>query len=191
MTIAVKTFLRYNDKYKAKPTEKIPQGKISLHLDEQKLPPMGDDLVRKSATVVPLTTSEWDTAMQNEDASNEEDPDALKLRWDGKWKPNPDVTGNWNVVANVNDPAEFDPAKNKSARSPFISSLGILDKGQTDDDLILWTGDHLLDLKRYEALRMVRRKVADADYLFVEGGSFNGKKKPRWESRWLVFKPAK
>ncbi|MFP6704377.1 MAG: hypothetical protein VB861_21705, partial [Planctomycetaceae bacterium] len=45
VTIAVKTFIRFNDKYKVKPTSRVPQGKISLHLDEQKLPPMGDDLV--------------------------------------------------------------------------------------------------------------------------------------------------
>ena len=53
------TFLRFNDKYKVKPNARVPQGKISVHLEEQKLPPMGDDLVLKSATVVPMLSSEW------------------------------------------------------------------------------------------------------------------------------------
>ena len=33
-----KTFLRFNDKYKVKPTQRMPQGKISLHIEEQKIP---------------------------------------------------------------------------------------------------------------------------------------------------------
>lgn len=62
VTIAVKTFIRFNDKYKVKPSSRIPQGKISLHLDEQKLPPMGDDLLIKSAAVVAMLSSEWQAA---------------------------------------------------------------------------------------------------------------------------------
>ena len=57
MTIAVISFLRFNDKYKVKPSERIPQGRISLHLEEQKLPPMGDDLVTRSAKVVSARAS--------------------------------------------------------------------------------------------------------------------------------------
>ena len=67
MTLAVITFLRFNDKYKVKPSSKTPQGKISLHLEEQRLPPMGDALVLKSAAIVPMLSAEWQDAQDPED----------------------------------------------------------------------------------------------------------------------------
>ena len=45
LCIAAMTFLRNNDKYKVKPSSPVPQGKFSIHIEEQKLPPMGE-LVR-------------------------------------------------------------------------------------------------------------------------------------------------
>ena len=58
VTIAVMTFLRFGDKYKVKPAERIPQGKMSLHLEEQKLPPMGDNLVFRDADGNPIELPE-------------------------------------------------------------------------------------------------------------------------------------
>ena len=65
--VAVMTFLRFNDKYKVKPASRVSQGKFSLHLEEQKLPPMGDDLLHKSATIVSMLSSEWQAAQDPDD----------------------------------------------------------------------------------------------------------------------------
>ncbi len=191
VTIALKSFLRYNDKYSSKPDKKIPRGLISLHLDEQKLPPMGDDLVVKPARVVPMTTSEWEAAFQNEDESSEQDPESLKFLWDGKWLANPQVMGEWRIVGSVVDPAGFDPQKDKSAKRPFTSQVRILDQGNTNDPLMLWSGKHLLNLKSYEAQQMQLRKVDGQDYLFIERGGFRNKPRAKGETPWLVFKPGK
>lgn len=40
VTIAVKTFIRYNHKYRKLPTTRIPQGRISVHFEQMKLPPL-------------------------------------------------------------------------------------------------------------------------------------------------------
>lgn len=190
VTFAVISFLRYNDKYKALPTEKIPQGLISLHIDEQKLPPMGDDLVLKSATIVPMKTSEWEAMLaagEEVQASNEVDPDSLRNRWDGSWKVNRELMGNWQVVSETNDPRTFQLPQKPNARNPFVSSLSLKDRGNTQETLLLWSGDHLLDLKRYEALKMEIHRMAEQDFLFVEAGGFRGRKNPNWKNLWLVF----
>ena len=59
-------FIRYNDKYKSKPTSQLPQGKFSIHLEQQKLPPMGDDLFQKSALVVLMLSSDWQAVQDPE-----------------------------------------------------------------------------------------------------------------------------
>ncbi len=187
VTLAVQSFLRFNDKRDARPTERVPRGLISLHFDEQKMPPMGDEFVLKSATAVSMATSAWDKAMQEEEQSNELDPESLRFRWDGKWSANPAVTGDWKLVATVADPAAFDPAKDKAAKVNFPVTLSLIDQGKTSDPLILWTGDKLLDLYRYNALAMQAREVGGKSYLFVEAGNFNGRKKPDWEKSWLVY----
>ena len=100
VTISLKTFLRYNDKYKVKPKERIPQGKISVHLEEQRIPPMEDELVRRSATVVAMLSSEWQAAQDPSD--RERQAAAVKFRYDGKFVPNPKLVGDWRVVDVVN-----------------------------------------------------------------------------------------
>ena len=87
VTLAAVTFLRFNDKYEVKPSSKDPQGKFSLHLEEQKLPPMGDELVYKSATLVPMLSMEWQAGQDPED--REKSATARKYRWDGQWSPTP------------------------------------------------------------------------------------------------------
>jgi hypothetical protein len=184
-TIAVKSFLRFNDKYKVKPSTRVPQGMISVHLEEQKLPPMGDDLVRASAAVVPMTSSEWQEVQDPENA--ELDPEDHKFRWDGEFVPNAEVLGTWQVVAEVPEIADFDPEKNRKARRPPFTSLALEDGGGTGDPVWLWSGDILMDLTKYQALRMKLETVATTEYLFVEAGGFSTRNKPDWKSAWYVL----
>jgi len=186
VTIAVMTFLRFNDKYKVKPSERIPQGKISLHFEEMKLPPMGDDLVLRSATVVPMLSSEWQAKQDPDD--RELQASAVKFLFDGKFIANPKVLGAWTTIDQVNTIDEFTlEKKRKSGRPPF-TAITFEDDGRTDKPTWVWSGDTLMDLTRYQALKMRAKTIDDADYLFVEAGGFSERHPAGWQSPWCVLK---
>ena len=186
VSIAAMTFIRYNDKYKVKPSSKTPQGKFSLHFEEQKLPPMGDDLVRKSASVVPMFSSEWQDKLNPDD--NEQLPDDNKFRWDGKFVGNPMVMGTWKVISEVTEIAEFDlDGKFPKARKPPYSTITLSGNGATGDPAWLWSGDRLMDLNSYQALQMRMESLGDGEYLFIEAGGFSTRNKPDWKSNWYVL----
>jgi len=186
VTIAAKTFIRYNDKYKVKPSARVPQGKFSIHLDEQTLPPMGDDLVITSATVVPMLSSEWQ-AKQNPD-DREQSAAAVKFRYDGKFVANPKILGPWKVIAQVAEIADFDPEqKAKRLRRPPFSTITFKDGGTTGVPVWVWSGDRLMDLTTYQALRMEVKTLSGTEYLFIEAGGFSTRNKPGWKSPWYVL----
>ncbi|QTN31094.1 hypothetical protein HZ994_01720 [Akkermansiaceae bacterium] len=185
VTIAVKTFIRYNDKFLAGPTEQIPQGRISLHIEEMRLPPMGDDLVAKSAAAVPMLSSDWQALQDPEIA--EIDPEVGKFRWDGKFVQNPTLSGSWKLVGEVAEIAEFDPEKPRKARNPLLSALTFGEDGKTADPYWQWSGDLLMDLTRYQALRVEPHSIGGQDYLFIEAGGFGSRNKPGWKPLLLVM----
>ena len=184
-TIALKSFIRYNDKRDAKPTERIPQGRISLILEEQKLPPTGDDLVRKSAKVVPMLSAEWQQVQWAE--SNEERENAPMFRWDGEFVANPGVMDAWKQIGETPTIDEFDPEKPRKPRNPAFGDITLQNGGTTDDPIRIWSGDRLMDLDRYQALRMTPKTINGTDYLFVERGDFSNRHKEGWTSPLLVF----
>jgi hypothetical protein len=186
VTLAVQTFIRFNDKYKAKPTERVPQGRISLHVEEQRLPPMGDDLVLRSAALVPMVSSEWQEALFSE--SQEVQPDDHMFRWDGRFVADKKVLGTWQVFAQVETIDAFDPAAKPKLRRPPFTKMTFEDGGRTGVPFWIWSGDRLMDLTRYQALKMTVRTVGDDDYLFVESGGFGTRNKPGWKSSWYVMK---
>jgi len=185
VTIAVMSFLRYNDKRDAKPSEPIPQGRMSVHLDEQLMPPMGDDLVLKSATVVPMLSAEWQEAQFSE--SDEEKENAPFFRWDGKFVENPAVPGSWKVVAEAADITAFNPEKPVKPKRPPFSQMTFQADGKTSDPTFVWSGDRLMDLNRYQALRIQPHQSGGKDYLLIETGGFTAQPKPGWKSPWLVL----
>ena len=159
---------------------------MSIHLDEQKLPPMGDDLVFRSASVVPMLSSDWQAELDPEDAA--QDPDENLFRWDGKFVANPKAEGTWKLVAEVVEIADFDPAKKaRHVRNAPFSTITLEDGGRTSEPTWAWSGEILMDLGRYQALEMRWRQVGDAEYVFVEAGGFSKRHKPGWKSRWLVL----
>ena len=199
ITIAVKTFVRYNAKYSTLPSSKTPQGKFSLHLEKQKLPPMGRDLVFKSASIVPMTSSDWQRKLDPEDAT--QDPDDNLFRWDGKFVANPKIGGSWKLIAHVNEVEDFDPAKKREhLRNPPFDIIalkagggtrGLQTNGGTHELLWAWSGDMLMNLDRYEAFKMHVREVGGQEYLFVEQSEFSTKHGPDWKPRWWVLKRVK
>ena len=184
--IALKTFLRYNDKYKVKPTTKEPQGKISLHIEEQKLPPMGDDLVQKSATVVAMLSTDWQLAQDPDDRERMEA--AQKFRFNGRFVPNTQLIGTWKAVGMVKSLDEFSPEQRMNPRQSKIASLTFHRNGQTDDPTKLYTADMLMDLTRYEALRMTVRPYGNDEYLFIEAGGYNAKHGSDWRPGLSVLR---
>jgi len=186
VTIAVKTFLRYNDKYKVKPSQRIPQGKISLHFDEQKLPPMGDDLVLESATVVPMLSSEWQSKQNPDD--RELSATAVKFRWDGRVAANPQVLGTWTTIDQVKTIDEFTLEKKMRPGRPPFTEMTFKDNGRTDKPTWIWSGDTLMDLTRYQALKMTVQRIGGADYLFIEAGGFSERHPVGWQSPWQVMR---
>ena len=186
MTIAVKTFLRFNDKYKVKPGSRVPQGKISVHLEQQKLPPMGDDLVRKSATAVSMLSSAWQAAQDPED--RERQASAVKFRYDGRFVVNPRLLGHWKTVGVVKAIDDFIPKKRFNSRGARFAAIDFKGNGETDNATRIWSGDMLMDLTRYEALKMKLKAINNVEYLFIEAGGFNAKNKPDWKSNWYVLR---
>ena len=190
VTIAVKTFIRYNAKYSTKPTSKMPQGKFSLHLEEQKLPPMGAELVTRSAKVVPMLSSEWQSNLNPEDAS--QDPDTYLFRWDGTFVANQAALGDWQLLTEVAEIRDFDPGQRRlpRARNPLFSKIAINNGGATGDPTWVWSGDLLMDLNNYQGLQMQVKLVSGTEYLFIEAGGFSTRNKPDWKPKWLVLKRA-
>ena len=186
ITIAAKTFLRYNDKYKVKPSTKTPQGKFSLHIEEQKLPPMGDELVFNSASIVPMLSSEWQDAQDPED--REKSAAAKPFRWDGKFQPNPKIQGGqWKVIAQVSDMDDFDPTRKTRVNRPLFSTISFLDEGKTNSPVFAWSGNTLMDLTKFQALKIKPATINGTNYLFVESGGFGTRNKPGWTSPLLVL----
>jgi hypothetical protein len=185
LCIAVMTFLRFNDKYSVKPSHPVPQGKFSLHIEEQKLPPMGDDLVLKSAALVPMLSSQWQASQDPND--REKSSSAVKFRWNGQFIANPEIAGSWKVIAQVADMGDFDPSRKTRVNRPLFSSLTLKGRGKTNDPTWAWSGDVLMDLTRYQALKMTPVSLGGNDYLFVEAGGFGTRNKPGWKPKLLVL----
>jgi hypothetical protein len=199
VTIAVKNFLRYNTKYRRMPIEEKPIGRISVHFEEMKRPPYTHDMVVKAATVVPMMTAEWqakqfgDAAGAVDDEAREKSAEDVKFRWNGTVESNPALLGAWTLLGRVHEIADFTPGEELPTdfvrgRPPF-STLTIKDAGRTDHPARLWSGNILMNLNRFEALRMVTRKLDGQDYLFVEAGEFHSASgiPVGWTSPWCVM----
>ena len=184
--IAVMTFLRFNDKYKVKPSSRVPQGKFSLHLEEQKLPPMDDQLLQKSATVVPMLSSDWQAAQ--DPADRERQSSAVKFTYDGTFTANPGILGRWKTLGSVNAIDDFTPDKRLNPRGAKYATIQFESDGKTDNPTRLWSGDTLMDLTRYEALKIKTKTIDDENYLFIEVGGFNTRNPVGWQSKWHVLK---
>lgn len=185
ITIAAMTFLRYNDKYKVPPSEKIPQGKFSLHIEEQRLPPMDDDLLLRSATVVSMLSSEWQEA-QNP-ADRERQAVARKFQYDGRFQPNPQITGSWTALGTIRNIDDFDPETRLNPRTVSPAVLRLKEGGQTDDPTRIWSGFRLMDLTRYEMKLMKLLTIAGTEYLLIEAGGFSSGHPAGWKTSWHVY----
>jgi hypothetical protein len=61
---------------------------------------------------------------------------------------------------------------------------------QVPDTLWIWSGDILMDLGRYQALKMTVKEIDRSDYLFIEAGGFSTRNLVGWKPPWYVMKRA-
>lgn len=110
---AVVTFLRYGSRAVVT-MPPVPQGIFSLWLEEMKLPSLGDEALRKSATVIPMLSSQWQKKQDpdNRELQSEDD----RFRWDGTFVANPKVLGAWRTIDVVQTIDEFTADKKTGAR---------------------------------------------------------------------------
>lgn len=184
VTIAMQTFIKYSST-RYEPKSKKPQGRFSIHFERQKLPPMGDDLVQQSALVVPMLTSKWQANQGEENMELQSGAD--KFVYDGTFQDNPAIKGNWKGLGQVAAIEDFKPDPELRLRRGTLNQLALAAEGKTHDPYLLWTSDTLMDLTKYQALRMQTKTIEGKRYLFVEVGGFSERNKPDWKSAWNVF----
>ncbi|NQU21588.1 MAG: hypothetical protein HQ567_09920 [Candidatus Nealsonbacteria bacterium] len=71
---------------------------------------------------------------------------------------------------------------------PAFTRITLKDKGLTSDASRIWSGVTLMDLDRYQALKMTVKKIGGDDYLFIEAGGFSTRNPVGWQSPWYVMK---
>lgn len=185
VTIAATSFLRYGDRAIVT-MPPVSQGIFSMWMEQRKLPPLDQSVMRRAATFVPMITSEWQMRNDPENGITPTAEDAFL--YNGTFVPNPAVAGTWITVAVVDAIGGFDPsAKPNPGRSP-LKRIAYMDQGTTDSPDHIWSGDMLMDLNRSEALRITPQTIDGTEYLFIECGGFNAKHPAGWTCPVMVLK---
>lgn len=184
VTISAITFLRYGDRAIVQ-MPPVPQGIFSVWVEERKLPPLDDAVMRKAATFVPMLSSEWQELQNPENPP--EDPNEGKYKYDGKFVPNPKVFGAWKVLTQVAEIDAFNPAaKPNLSRIPF-TSMQFNEDGSTQASRWIWSGGVLMDIEQSVAHKIMEKTIDGKDYLFVEAGGFSLKNPVGWKCPILVL----
>jgi hypothetical protein len=185
VTIAATTFLRFGNKAIAQ-SPPVPQGIFSLWIEEMKLPPVNDESLRKSATVIPMLSMAWQEKQDPDNAELQSGDDLF--HYDGKFVRNPKVLGSWTSIDQVTALEEFTPDRRMNPGRPSFSELTFEEQGRTANPLFIWSGATLMDLDRYQALTMTLKTIGGDDYLFVEAGGFSEKNSVGWKTPLVVMK---
>jgi len=180
VTIAATSFLQIEN-------GGIRRNRFLVWLQEMKSPPV-EQLIRDSAKVVPMRSADWQ-AKQNNPDTPEVNPKDGKFQFDGSFKDNPAVLGQWTVVgkADTNEVSQVKVAKVDPKSIPF-TKVTFKDGGETDSPLQIWSGDMLMNLDRNEVLKMTIKPENGTEYLFVESGGFSEKNPLGWKSSLIVLK---
>jgi hypothetical protein len=133
-----------------------------------------------------MLSSEWQSKQNPDD--RELSATAVKFRWDGRFVANKTVLGAWTAIDQVATIDEFTLEKKMRRGRPSFTEMTFKDNGRTDKPMWGWSGDVLMDLTRYQALKMRIKKIDGSDYLFVETGGFSARNPVGWQSPWQVMK---
>ena len=180
LQVGVKTFMAKHPRSGEK------RGYLTLFMEEMKVPPLEGENLLKAMQRIPMLSAEWQ-ALQ--DPESEVDPDDGKFNYDGKFKPNPQVMGDWKVVGSLVDGEDLTSMKplGKKANQLF-SAISFKEGGKTESPERIWSGDILMDLNSSQALRITAKKMNGEDVLLIENGGFNVKGGADWKAPLLVLK---
>ena len=163
-------------------------GCISLQIEEQKIPPINDELVRQTATTVGMKGDAWLAAYIEDNA--DDDPDDQLFRWDSRFVANDHITGTWKLLGVTTDPDGVDPGNGlPSVRRPDFQTITFKDGGDTSLATRMWTGDILMNLDQYVAQRMLVKSVDGNEYLLIQSPDnfHRPNKNQEPEIQWQVF----
>jgi len=90
-------------------------------------------------------------------------------------------------VMKVKNVSQVKTAKVDPKSIPF-TKVTFKDGGETDSQLLIWTGDTLMNLDRNDVLKMTIKPENGTEYLFVESGGFSEKNPLGWKSSLIVLK---
>lgn len=189
--VAVISFLRIHTR------SNIKGNMLSVFMQEMKIPPVGEKEMLTSIKAFPMTSAEWQKLQVPPDpddpeaasASNNRDPDTGKFRWNGKFKSNKSIQGNWIQLGQVPAIDAFRPAESLRANKGWpLQQLELKTDGKTGEPLFMWTGDILMDLNANQALKMTAKTIDGTEYLFVEAGGFHANNGPDWKCPLYVMK---
>lgn len=111
--VAATAFLRQSHK-----THKM-HGNINIWFQKQKIPPFSQKQLLKSAELVPMKTSEWQS-LQNPDKEHTDSHEG-KFHYDGTFKENKALLGKWTVIAKATNMETFSPDDIKPIKKPRVS----------------------------------------------------------------------
>lgn len=104
---------------------------------------------------------------------------------------NPQVFGSWRTVALVQSLEEFNPEKPLTGKHAPLNGIGFQDKERTASETWIWSGVRLMNLERYEALKMTPGRFEGVDYLVIEAGAFGTRNKPGCKPQLIIMKRKK
>jgi len=188
VVIAATSFLRFNRRYKVRPTSRVPQGRFSLWLEEMKIPPLGQAEMVRSATVLPMLSMRWQAKQDPDNKESQTEDD--RFRYDGRFVANPMLLGSWKTIDQIKTIDEFNLEKRMKPGRAHIREMTFKDKGETGEMLWIWSGDVLMDLTRNQALKMTVKTIDGTDYLFIEAGGFSTRHPKGWKPPLYVMKRA-
>jgi hypothetical protein len=81
------------------------------------------------------------------------------------------------------------PGRPYGGNVPF-STIALKDCGGTSGSTWVWSDGILMDLNKYQALKIELGRVGDTEYLFVVAGGFTTPDNPDWKSQRFVMKRA-
>jgi len=85
---------------------------------------------------------------------------------------------------------EFTLGKKISPGHPPFTEMTFKDNGRTNRTLWIWSGDTLMNLNPYQALKMTVKRIDGSDYLFIEAVGFSDRNPAGWQPPWYVMKQA-
>lgn len=135
----------------------------SFWLETMKLPSLTEEDVLKAMKLTPLATSAWQESGRSDD----------KFLFDGTFKPNKAIEGQWVQVGVLPAGETFTPEmKLRHEGRNFFGTIDFKADGRTHSELLYYSGDMLLDLQRLQALKMTLKDIDATTYMFVETGNF-------------------